>query len=90
VVVAALGPDPTALAAQASGKPSALDDLSGNRSSRAPAVVLFVLCGAIWVFAFSFSRLWRKWPAYAVCLPFFLVGLYYFFESFSRLLPSNF
>jgi sortase A len=89
-VVAELGPDQTALAAQASGKPSALDDLSGNRSSRAPAVVLFILCGAIWVFAFSFSRLWRKWPAYGVCLPFFLVGLFFFFEEFSRLLPSNF
>jgi sortase A len=90
VVVAELGPDQVALPAQAGGKPSSLDDLSGNRSSRAPAVALFVLCGAIWVFAFSFSRLWRKWPAYAVCLPFFLVGLYYFFEDFSRILPSNF
>jgi sortase A len=90
VVVAELGPDQAALPAQAAGKPSALDDLSGNRSSRAPAVVLFVLCGAIWAFAFSFSRLWRKWPAYAVCLPFFLVGLFFFFEEFSRVLPSNF
>ena len=49
-----------------------------------------VLCGAIWVFAYSFSKLWRKWPAYAVCAPFFLVGLFFFFEEFSRLLPSNF
>jgi sortase A len=90
VVVAELGPDQVALPAQAAGKPSSLDDLSGERTSRAPAVVLFILCGAIWVFAYCFSRLWRKWPAYAVCLPFFLVGLYFFFEDFSRVLPSNF
>ncbi len=90
VVVAELGADQVALPAQGTGKPSSLDDISGETSSRAPAVVLFILCGAIWVFAYCFSRLWRKWPAYAVCLPFFLVGLFYFFEEFSRLLPSNF
>jgi sortase A len=90
VVVAELGPDQVALPAQAAGQPSSLDDISGERSSRAPAVVLFVLCGAVWAFAYCFSRLWRKWPAYAVCLPFFMVGLYFFFEDFSRVLPSNF
>lgn len=90
VIVAELGPDQVALPAQSTGKPSALDDISGDRSSRAPAVILFFLCAAIWVFAYCFSRLWRKWPSYAVCLPFFLVGLFFFFEEFSRLLPSNF
>ena len=90
VVVAELGPDQTALAAQVTSTPTSLDDISGETSSRTPAVVLFILCGAIWVFAYSFSKLWRKWPAYAVCLPFFLVGLFFFFEEFSRVLPSNF
>jgi sortase A len=90
IVFAKLAGDQVALAAQTTGQPSSLDDLSGDRSSRAPAVVLFILCGAIWVFAYCFSRLWRKWPAYAVCVPFFAVGLFYFFEEFSRMLPSNF
>ena len=90
VVVAELGPDQAALPAQVASAPSSFDDISGDGASRTPAVVLFVLCGAIWVFAYCFSRLWRKWPAYAVCLPFFLVTLYYFFEDFSRILPSNY
>lgn len=90
IVFARLAGDQVALAPQVAGTPSSLDDISGETSSRAPAVVLFILCGAIWIFAFSFSRLWRKWPAYAVCVPFFMVGLFFFFEEFSRMLPSNF
>jgi hypothetical protein len=88
--VAELGPDQVALPPQASAGASSFDDISGETSSRTPAVVLFLLCGAIWVFAYSFSKLWRKWPAYAVCVPFFMVGLFFFFEEFSRMLPSNF
>jgi sortase A len=90
VIFAKLAGDQVALAAQVSGQPSSLDDISGETSSRVPAVVLFILCGAIWVFAYCFSKLWQKWPAYAVCLPFFMVGLFFFFEEFSRMLPSNF
>ena len=40
--------------------------------------------------AWQLSLRWRKWPAYAVALPIFLVALFYFFENFSRLLPSNY
>ena len=36
------------------------------------------------------GKLWRKWPAYLVGLPVFLVVLFFFFENFSRLLPANF
>ena len=40
--------------------------------------------------AWAVGRRWRKWPAYLIGLPFFLVALFFFFEEFSRLLPSNY
>ncbi|HZM32528.1 MAG TPA: class E sortase [Acidimicrobiales bacterium] len=64
--------------------------LGGERASAWPAVLLALACALIWVAAWLLGRLWRKWPAYAVCLPLFLVVLFFFFEDFSRLLPANF
>jgi sortase A len=64
--------------------------LGGERASAWPAVLLAVACALIWVAAWLLGRLWRKWPAYAVGLPVFLVALFFFFENFSRLLPANF
>lgn len=91
IVVAELAGDREALAAQTgSSAPPSLDDIDGDAASRTPAVLLFVMCGAIWLFAWSFGKLWRRWPAYFAVAPFFFVGLYFFFEEFSRLLPSNF
>ena len=45
---------------------------------------------SIWIAAWLLGKLWRKWPAYLVGLPLFLVVLFFFFENFSRLLPANF
>jgi sortase A len=64
--------------------------LGGERASAWPAVLLGVACALIWVAAWLLGTLWRKWPAYLVCLPVFLVMLFFFFENFSRLLPANF
>ena len=64
--------------------------LGGERASAWPAVLLGVACALIWVAAWLLGTLWRKWPAYLVGLPVFLVMLFFFFENFSRLLPANF
>ena len=64
--------------------------LSGEGASAWPAVLLAIACGFVWVAAWVLGLLWQRWPAYAVCLPLFLVMLFYFFESFSRLLPANY
>jgi sortase A len=64
--------------------------LSGEGASAWPAVLLAVACGFVWVAAWVLGLLWRRWPAYAVCLPLFMAMLFYFFESFSRLLPANY
>ncbi len=90
VVVAELGPDQAAQPAQTSGAPLSLDGIDGEQGASLPAILLGLLCAAIWVFAWALGRLWRRWPAYGVGLPFFLVGLFFFFEEFSRLLPSNY
>jgi sortase A len=64
--------------------------LSGEGASAWPAVLLAIACAFVWVAAWVLGLLWQRWPAYAVCLPLFLVMLFYFFESFSRLLPANY
>ena len=64
--------------------------LSGEGASAWPAVLLAAACAFVWIAAWVLGMLWRRWPAYAVCLPLFLVMLFYFFESFSRLLPANY
>jgi sortase A len=64
--------------------------LGGERASAWPAILLGVACAFIWIAAWLLGKLWRKWPAYAIGLPVFLVVLFFFFENFSRLLPANF
>jgi sortase A len=71
--------------------PSSIDaGLSGEGSSAWPAVLLAFACAAVWVAAWVLGLLWQRWPAYLTCLPVFLFMLFYFFESFSRLLPANY
>jgi len=70
--------------------PPALDDIDGEGAPALPAILLGVLGAAIWLVAWLLGRAWRRWPSYALGLPFFLVALFFFFEEFSRLLPSNF
>ncbi len=70
--------------------PTTIDDLDGEGASALPAILLGVLCAVIWLLAWLLGRAWRRWPAYALGLPFFLVALFFFFEEFSRLLPSSF
>ncbi len=88
VVVADLGPDQPPLPASASGNVS-FEDLSGG-GPMVSTILFGLLCASIWVFAWALGRLWRKWPAYFVGLPFFLVALFYFFEEFSKVLPSDY
>jgi sortase A len=97
VVVAQLAPEETPLPRATRGiaddvptAPAQLDDIDGAGAPALPAILLGVLCALIWLLAWLLGRRWRKWPAYALGLPFFMVALFFFFEEFSRLLPSNF
>jgi sortase A len=97
VVVAELAPDEEpavrperAVDDPTPAPPAALDDIDGAGASAWPAVALGVGCALIWLAAWVLGRKWRRWPAYALGLPFFLVSLFFFFEEFSRLLPSNY
>ncbi len=97
VVVALLAPEETPVPRstrpatdEQPATPAELEDIDGAGEPALPAILLGVLCAVIWLLAWALGRKWRKWPAYAIGLPFFLVALFYFFEEFSRLLPSNF
>jgi sortase A len=76
-------PSPTPAVAVA--KPS----LSGTRVSKRPAVLWGLLAALVAAVTMALSRLWRKWPAYFLGAPVFLVVLFVFFENFARLLPAN-
>ena len=96
IVVAKLAPEevvvarPPRVITDVTPRPPRLDDIDGEGASALPVILLGVLCAAIWLLAWLLGRRWRKWPAYALGLPFFAVALFFFFEDFSRLLPSNF
>jgi sortase A len=64
--------------------------LDGERATAWPAVWFALACAAVWVLAWLVGRRWRKWPSYAIGLLPFLILLFFFFESFARLLPANF
>ncbi|MEO1063962.1 MAG: class E sortase [Actinomycetota bacterium] len=64
-------------------------DLDGATSSRVPVVVWGLICALLWTGGWLLGRLWKRWPAYAMTAPFFLVSLFVFYENISRLLPAN-
>jgi sortase A len=101
VVVAALvseaapapEPAPATAGSTGDGEPSAgtIDGgLSGERDSAWPAIALGVACALVWIAAWLLGKLWLRWPAYLLCLPLFLLMLFFFYENVSRLLPANF
>jgi len=91
IVFAELQGEPKPAAARAPDAPKPeLQGLSGKRAPKLPAIMFGLLCAAIWIAAWRFGKLWRKWPTYILGFPVFLVALFFFFENFSRLLPSNY
>ncbi len=64
--------------------------LSGRGASNEPAIAWGSGAALVWLFTWWVGRRWRRLPAYLVGTPVFLVVLFFFFENFSRLLPSNF
>jgi sortase A len=67
-----------------------LGSLSGERAPALPAVMWGLAAALVWFLAWLVGRLWRKWPAYAIAVPIFLVVLFFFFDNFARLLPANY
>jgi len=64
--------------------------LSGAGAANRPAIAWAIIAGSIWLAAWAVGR-WsgRRWTAYIVGTPIFLVALFLFFENFARLLPAN-
>ena len=67
-------------------------DLSGQGAGAWPAVAWGAVCLGIGLLAWAVGRVNRRWrwPAYAVGVLPFLVALFFFFESFSTVLPANY
>ena len=64
--------------------------LSGASAARTPAVVSGLLAALVWAITWLVAQSWsRRWLAYLLGLPVFLVVLFVFFENVARLLPSN-
>lgn len=84
---AATAPGPSTLPGDTT---AARAGLSGQSKARTPAVLWGLLAAAVWLGAWLLGRAWRRWPAYLLGTPVFLVVLFVFFENFSRLLPANY
>jgi sortase A len=94
VVVAELDPEeepiPRATRGEDLPPPPTFDDIDGEGAPAWPPIALGAGCALIWLVAWLVGRAWRRWPSYLIGFPAFMVTLYFFFEEFSRLLPSNF
>jgi len=64
--------------------------LSGESASNAPAIAWGAVAASVWLLIWLAARFWRRWPAYLLGAPVFLVVLFVFFENFNRLLPANY
>ena len=64
--------------------------LSGAGAANRPAIAWGIIAACIWLGAWAVGR-WtgRRWTAYIVGAPIFLIALFVFFENFARLLPAN-
>lgn len=64
--------------------------LSGRGAANRPAIAWGIIAASVWLGAWAIGR-WsgRRWAAYIMGAPVFLVVLYMFFENFARLLPAN-
>ena len=63
--------------------------LSGVRADKGPAIFWGTLAALVWLMTWAVGRRWRRWPAYLVGVPVFLVVLFFFFDNFARFLPAN-
>lgn len=66
-----------------------LAGLSGKSASKAPAIEWGLLAAAVLILIWWWGCVWRRWAAYLLGAPVFLLVLFFFFENFSRLLPAN-
>jgi len=66
------------------------EDIDGDGAPALPSILLAGVGIAIWLVTWLAGRRWRRWPAYLIGVPTFLIALFLFFEEFSRVLPSNY
>lgn len=88
-------PDPEPTVQEPGEEPEAppVDDpesVSGDPAARLPALAWGALAAVVWLLAWLAGRRWRRWPAYVLGTPVFLVVLFVFFENVARLLPANY
>lgn len=86
------GTTPTTSPPRSSELAAGLDrpGLSGAGAANRPAIAWGIIAGCIWLGAWAVGRATgRRWTAYIIGAPIFLVALFVFFENFARLLPAN-
>ena len=63
--------------------------LDGDSSALAPAILWGIVAASVAGITWGLGRAWRRWPAYLIGVPAFLVVLFVCFEYVGRLLPAN-
>jgi sortase A len=62
--------------------------VGSDESARVPAVLFSLAALAVWLVAYLVGRKWKKWPAYLIATPFFLILLWFAFDFINRTLPA--
>jgi sortase A len=63
--------------------------LDGDSSALAPAILWGVVAASVAGITWGLGRAWKRWPAYLLGVPAFLVVLFVCFEYVGRLLQAN-
>jgi sortase A len=70
---------------------AAFDDLAGGDDSMLlPAILWGLAAGAVWFSFWFLGRVWKRWPAYLIGTPVFLVVLFGCFTYVEQLLPASY
>lgn len=62
--------------------------LGWNYEERTPSIVWALISAIIFAIGWVLGRLWRRWPAYVLTAPFFLLTLFVCFSHVDRFLPA--
>lgn len=84
-------PPPPTVPAGEEPRPLSFEEpsLSGDRAAAGPTFVWGLLAALVALATWFAATRWKRWPAYLVGAPVFLVVLFLFYENVARLLPAN-
>jgi sortase A len=91
------GADTTTITVAAATSPASFEGSSTNVEQRNVwkallfgwHIIWALACAGVWIGAWALGKAWRKWPAYFIGAPVFLLLLFFYFEGIASRLPPG-